>query len=44
VRHKAVDILGVLALLPGRLNAKITAYRSGHSLDLELIKKIGGKK
>ena len=44
VRHKALDILGALALLPGRLNARITAYRSGHSLDLELIHKIGGEK
>jgi len=44
VRHKALDILGALALLPGRLNARITAYRSGHSLDLELIQKIGGAK
>ncbi len=43
VRHKALDILGALALLPGRLNARITAYRSGHALDLELIQKIGGK-
>ena len=44
VRHKALDILGALALLSGRLNARITAYRSGHSLDLELIQKIGGEK
>ena len=42
--HVYTAILGALALLSGRLNARITAYRSGHSLDLELIQKIGGEK
>jgi len=39
VRHKILDILGDLYLL-GPLKAKIVAIRSGHSLDLELARKI----
>lgn len=40
VRHKILDLTGVLALLPGRLNAHIIAFKSGHALDLKLLKKI----
>jgi UDP-3-O-[3-hydroxymyristoyl] N-acetylglucosamine deacetylase len=42
IRHKILDLIGALALLPFRINAHIIAIKSGHSLDIEFIKKIGG--
>lgn len=42
VRHKILDLIGAIALLNKRINAHIIAVKSGHSLDIELIKKIGG--
>ena len=40
VRHKVLDIIGALALLPGRPEAHIIADKSGHALDLELIRRL----
>lgn len=42
IRHKILDLTGALALLPGRLNAHIIAFKSGHNLDTKLVEKIGG--
>lgn len=40
VRHKALDLLGDLALLGVRLKAHIQAARSGHAANVELVKRI----
>jgi len=40
VRHKALDLLGDLALLGVPLKAHIQAARSGHAANVELVKKI----
>ena len=40
VRHKLLDLLGDLALLGEGLQAHIIAIRSGHRLNLELVKRI----
>jgi len=40
VRHKILDLVGALALLPGRLLAHIVAIKSGHVMDVEIVKKI----
>jgi len=40
VRHKILDLIGDLAVLGKRINAHIIAYKSGHTLDIELVKKI----
>ncbi len=40
LRHKILDLVGDLALLGGRLQAHILAVRSGHRLNVELVKKI----
>ena len=40
VRHKAVDLLGDLALLGGRLQADITAFRPSHSGNAALVRAI----
>jgi UDP-3-O-[3-hydroxymyristoyl] N-acetylglucosamine deacetylase/3-hydroxyacyl-[acyl-carrier-protein] dehydratase len=38
VRHKAVDLLGDLALLGGRLEATVVAFRPGHHGNLALVR------
>jgi len=38
VRHKAVDLLGDLALLGGRLQATVVAFRPGHAGNLALVR------
>ncbi len=38
VRHKAVDLLGDLALLGGRLHADITAFRPSHKGNVALVR------
>ena len=38
VRHKAVDLLGDLALLGGRLEATVVAFRPGHGGNLALVR------
>jgi UDP-3-O-[3-hydroxymyristoyl] N-acetylglucosamine deacetylase/3-hydroxyacyl-[acyl-carrier-protein] dehydratase len=38
VRHKAVDLLGDLALLGGRLEASVVAFRPGHTGNLALVR------
>lgn len=40
-RHKVLDIIGDLALLGRDLRGKITAHRSGHPLNIELVRKLG---
>ena len=40
VRHKALDLLGDLALLGVPLKAHVMAGRSGHAAHMELVKKI----
>jgi UDP-3-O-[3-hydroxymyristoyl] N-acetylglucosamine deacetylase len=42
VRHKLLDFTGALALLPGRIKANFFLYKSGHALDIKLMKKLGG--
>ena len=37
VRHKALDVLGDLALAPGRLRARMVAHRPGHALNNRLL-------
>lgn len=41
-RHKALDILGDLSLLGQPLCGHVVAYRSGHPLNLELVKTLEG--
>jgi UDP-3-O-acyl N-acetylglucosamine deacetylase len=40
VRHKVLDLLGNLALLGGRLNAKIFAYKPSHKLNHQFVRKL----
>jgi UDP-3-O-acyl N-acetylglucosamine deacetylase len=40
VRHKALDIIGDLALLGGTLCAEVVAVKSGHSLNVELARRV----
>jgi UDP-3-O-[3-hydroxymyristoyl] N-acetylglucosamine deacetylase/3-hydroxyacyl-[acyl-carrier-protein] dehydratase len=40
VRHKIVDLVGDLALLGRALQGRIVAYRSGHTLNQMLVKKL----
>ena len=41
IRHKLVDFIGALALLPFDIKGCFMAYKSGHKLDVELVKQIG---
>ena len=40
VRHKIVDLIGDLALVGRAINGRIVAYKSGHSLNQQLAKKL----
>jgi UDP-3-O-[3-hydroxymyristoyl] N-acetylglucosamine deacetylase len=40
VRHKILDLVGDLSLLGQPLQAEVKAYKSGHKLNLELIRRI----
>lgn len=40
VRHKIVDLLGDLALLGRSLRGRIVAYKSGHRLNHQLVRKL----
>ncbi len=40
VRHKILDVIGDLFLLGCPLKAQIVAFRSGHSLNIKLVRKI----
>ncbi len=40
VRHKIVDLIGDLALLGRPIQGRIVAYRSGHSLNQQLVTKL----
>ncbi|MDD2751725.1 MAG: bifunctional UDP-3-O-[3-hydroxymyristoyl] N-acetylglucosamine deacetylase/3-hydroxyacyl-ACP dehydratase [Candidatus Omnitrophica bacterium] len=44
IRHKILDLLGDLYLLGSPLKAHVIAIRSGHSLNLKLVKKISEQK
>jgi UDP-3-O-acyl N-acetylglucosamine deacetylase len=39
-RHKALDLFGDLALLGARLEARVFAYKAGHSLNAALVRKL----
>lgn len=40
VRHKILDLIGDLYLLGMRVNGHVTAVKSGHKLNMELVKKL----
>lgn len=40
VRHKIVDLVGDLALVGRPIKGRIVAYKSGHSLNQQLVKKL----
>ncbi len=40
VRHKVLDLMGALALLPFELKGYIISYRGGHHIDIVFVKKI----
>jgi UDP-3-O-[3-hydroxymyristoyl] N-acetylglucosamine deacetylase/3-hydroxyacyl-[acyl-carrier-protein] dehydratase len=40
VRHKIVDLIGDLALVGRRLRGRIVSYKSGHSLNQQLVHKL----
>lgn len=40
VRHKVLDLIGDLALIGRPLHARVTAKRSGHKLNVELVRRI----
>lgn len=43
VRHKILDLLGDLSALGGDLRAHVVAVRSGHSVNIKLVKKIAAE-
>lgn len=43
VRHRALDLLGDLALLGHPLRAHVTAHRTGHALNLALVRAIAAR-
>ena len=43
VRHKILDLIGDLSLIGMPIKAHIVAVKSGHGLNLELVKKIKGE-
>lgn len=43
VRHKILDLIGDLALLGRRITGRIVCYKSGHSLNQALVKKISAR-
>lgn len=42
VRHKILDLIAAVALLPFEVKGCFTAFKSGHNIDIKMIKKIGG--
>jgi UDP-3-O-[3-hydroxymyristoyl] N-acetylglucosamine deacetylase len=40
VRHKILDCMGDLSLLPGRLSGRLSTFKAGHSLHAQFTKKI----
>lgn len=40
VRHKILDLIGDLSALGCHINAHIVAFKSGHSMNVQLVKKI----
>jgi UDP-3-O-acyl N-acetylglucosamine deacetylase len=40
VRHKALDVVGDLGLVPFDIRGHITAYRSGHALNAQLARRL----
>jgi len=43
VRHKILDLVGDMALLGRRITGRIVCYKSGHSLNQALVKKIAAR-
>ena len=43
VRHKILDLIGDICLLGRQLKGHVVAFKSGHTSNLELVKKIAGK-
>jgi len=43
VRHKILDLIGDLYLLGARIKGHVVAIKSGHALNMELVKKIKAK-
>ena len=43
VRHKIVDLIGDLCLLGAPIHGRIIAYKSGHSLNHALVRKLTGQ-
>jgi UDP-3-O-[3-hydroxymyristoyl] N-acetylglucosamine deacetylase / 3-hydroxyacyl-[acyl-carrier-protein] dehydratase len=39
-RHKALDLIGDLALIGRQLSGRVVAYKSGHALNQQLVKKL----
>lgn len=44
VRHKMLDCIGDLFLAGGRIQGKVTAYRSGHSMNNKVLRKLFSNK
>jgi UDP-3-O-acyl N-acetylglucosamine deacetylase len=42
-RHKVLDLVGDLSLLGHDLRGHVVAYRSGHPLNIELVRALGGR-
>ncbi|NLE28240.1 MAG: UDP-3-O-[3-hydroxymyristoyl] N-acetylglucosamine deacetylase [Phycisphaerae bacterium] len=43
VRHKILDLIGDLSILGRRITGRIVCYKSGHSLNQALVKKLSAK-
>jgi UDP-3-O-[3-hydroxymyristoyl] N-acetylglucosamine deacetylase/3-hydroxyacyl-[acyl-carrier-protein] dehydratase len=43
VRHKILDLIGDLSILGRRLTGRIVCYKSGHSLNQALVKKLSAR-
>jgi UDP-3-O-[3-hydroxymyristoyl] N-acetylglucosamine deacetylase/3-hydroxyacyl-[acyl-carrier-protein] dehydratase len=43
VRHKILDLIGDLSILGRRLTGRIVCYKSGHSLNQALVKKLAAR-
>ena len=44
VRHKILDLIGDLYVLGCRLEGRVVAIKSGHRLNMELVRKLKGKR
>ena len=39
-RHKVLDLIGDISLLPKTLKARLIAVRSGHNVNIALVRKL----